>query len=70
MSTGESMTKRVTNLRGVYARTAEHADDAQLAHLIRSLEAEPDQGNPHIAQALEAFRGEAQRRATERAAAP
>jgi hypothetical protein len=60
--------KRATNLRGVYARTAEHADDAQLERLIHALEGEPDQGDPHISQALEAFRGEVERRGREKRA--
>jgi hypothetical protein len=56
------MTKKPTNLRGLYARSAERADDEQVQHMVRVLEAEVDQGNPHISQALEAFRDEAQRR--------
>jgi hypothetical protein len=61
--------KKVTNLRGLYARSAERADDEQLARMIRSLQAEADQGNPHIVQALGAFMDEAARRAGEKKAA-
>lgn len=56
------MTKKWTNLRGLYARSAERADDEQVRHMIRVLAAEVDQGNPHISQALEAFKEEAERR--------
>jgi hypothetical protein len=59
------MARKWTNLRGLYARSAERADDEQLRRLIHGLEAEPDQGNSHIAQALAAFREEAQRRGLE-----
>jgi hypothetical protein len=50
-----------TNLRSIYAASAKRADDHELLRLVTTLEAEPE-GDPHIAQALEVFTGEAQRR--------
>lgn len=55
--------KTWTNLYGLYTRSAEHANDAELQRLITALEAEPEQDNPHIGQALAAFKDEARRRA-------
>jgi hypothetical protein len=52
----------MTNLRSLFARTAERAEDQQLLRLIGSLEAEPNQRDPHIRQALEAFTEEARQR--------
>lgn len=59
----------MTNLYGLYARSAERADDQQLQRLISSLEAEPPPHHAHITQALAAFRDEVERRAQERRAA-
>lgn len=64
------MTRKPTNLRGLYARSAERADDQQIAHMIRVLQAEAEEtSNPHVVQALEAFQEEAARRAGEKKAA-
>lgn len=52
----------MTNLYGLYARSAERANDAELQRLIRALEAEPEPHHAHITQALAAFKEEAQRR--------
>lgn len=59
--------RKWTNLHGVYARSAERADDQQLHQMIRALSAEVDSGNPHVRQALAAFQEEAARRETEKA---
>jgi hypothetical protein len=52
----------MTKLNGLFAWSAIHASDEQVMRMVRALEGEPDQANPHIAQALEAFTDEARRR--------